>query len=137
MTFFQKVRYVFQISKSPKKRYSKKPILNMKFEFPANTLLLLAGNLNFKFRIVFWNIFFLEIWSFEKRIALSEKKPPLLLSSKFCLCPDSIPSPWFWISYPFFLQLAKFFMCTRISTYLGLGCENCQLRILALDSMRP
>ena len=24
--------------------------------------MLLAGNLNFKFRIVFWNIFFLEIW---------------------------------------------------------------------------
>ena len=37
-------------------------------------LLLLAGNLNFKFRMVFWNIFF---WRFEKHIALSEKKPPL------------------------------------------------------------
>ena len=34
----------------------------------------MGGNLNFKFRIVIWNIFF---WRFEKRIALSEKKPPL------------------------------------------------------------
>ena len=38
--------------------------LNLLFTF-------LAGILNFKFRIVFWNIFF---WRFEKRIALSEKK---------------------------------------------------------------
>ena len=36
-------------------------MLNLKFKFPAkNTLLLLAGNLNFKLRIVFWNIFFLK-----------------------------------------------------------------------------
>ena len=34
-------------------------------------------NLNFKFRIVFWNVFSLEIGRFEKHIALSEKKPPL------------------------------------------------------------
>ena len=27
--------------------------------------------------IVFWNIFFFEIWRSEKRIALSEKKSPL------------------------------------------------------------
>ena len=27
-----------------------------------------------------WNIFILEIWRFEKRIALSEKKPPLVQS---------------------------------------------------------
>ena len=60
------------------KKKFQKTILNLKFKFPAyNTLLLLAGNLNFKFRIVFWNISFLEIWRFEKRIALSEKKPPL------------------------------------------------------------
>ena len=46
----------------------------MKFKFLANnTLLLLAENLNFKFRIVFWNIYFLEIGRFEKEIALSEK----------------------------------------------------------------
>ena len=34
-------------------------------------LLLLAGNLNFKFRIVIWNNFF---WRFEKHSAHSEKK---------------------------------------------------------------
>ena len=35
------------------------------------------GNLNFKLRIAFRNIFFFEIWRSKKRIALSEKKPPL------------------------------------------------------------
>ena len=45
--------------------------------FQKVLLLLWAGILIFKFRIVFWNIFFLEIWRFEKQIALSEKKPPL------------------------------------------------------------
>ena len=34
----------------------------------------MAGNLNFKFRIAFWNNFF---WRFKKHISLSEKKPPL------------------------------------------------------------
>ena len=54
--------------KSPKlKKKFQKTILSLKFKFPANnTLLLLTGNLNFKFRIVFWNIFF---WRFEKHIA--------------------------------------------------------------------
>ena len=37
-------------------------------------LLLLAGNLDFKFRTVIWNILF---WRFEKHIALSEEKQPL------------------------------------------------------------
>jgi hypothetical protein len=46
--------------------------------FQAFCLLLLVGNLNFKFRIVIWNIVFLDIWRFEKHIALSEKKPPLV-----------------------------------------------------------
>ena len=42
-----------------KKKYSKKTILSLKFKFPANnSKMFLAGNLNFKFRIVFWNIFF-------------------------------------------------------------------------------
>ena len=35
------------------------------------------GNLNFKLRIVFWNIFFWRFGNLKKRIALSEKKPPL------------------------------------------------------------
>ena len=63
------------------KKKIEKTILNLKFKFPAkNTLLLLARNLNFKLRIVFW-IFFLEIWRFEKRITLSEKKPPLVVEA--------------------------------------------------------
>ena len=52
------------------KKIFQKPILSLKFKFPYNnTLLLLAGNSNFKFRIVFWNIFF---WRFEKRIFLEK-----------------------------------------------------------------
>ena len=44
----------------------------MKYKIGAhNNSMLWAGILNFKFRIVFWNIFF---W----RFGLSEKNPPLL-----------------------------------------------------------
>ena len=44
------------------KEILQKTILNLKFKFPAkNTLLLLEGNLNFKFRIVFLEYFF---WRF-------------------------------------------------------------------------
>ena len=71
---------VIRFFKSPnfQKERFQKTILDLKFKFPSsNTLLLLAGNLNFKFRIVFLEYFFLEIWRFEKHIALSEKKPPL------------------------------------------------------------
>ena len=33
--------------------------MNLKYKFPGNnSKVLLARNLNFKFRIVFWNIFF-------------------------------------------------------------------------------
>ena len=51
VAFFQKVRCVFQKFQISKKIYSKK--------------LSLTWNLNFKLRIVFWNIFF-EIWRSEK-----------------------------------------------------------------------
>ena len=74
VAFFQKVRFVFQTSKSSKKIFQK-TILNLKFKFHANSSILkLAGNLNFKSRIVFRNNFFFEIWRFEKRIALYENK---------------------------------------------------------------
>ena len=56
MFFFRKCNSFF---KSPNLQ---KTILNLKFKFSANTTLLwLAGNLDFKLRIVFWNIFF---WRF-------------------------------------------------------------------------
>mgnify|MGYP007022731055 CR=1 FL=1 len=65
--FFRKFDFFF---KSPK-RIFQKTILNFKFKIPAqNSIMLWAGILNFKFRTVFWNIFFLEIWRFEKRITL-------------------------------------------------------------------
>ena len=58
--FFFRKRYLFFKSPNLKKKYFK-TILNLKVKFPAkNNLLLLAGNLNFKFRKVFWNIFFLR-----------------------------------------------------------------------------
>ena len=75
--FSENAMNFFQISKSQKNIFQK-TILSLKFKFPTNnTLLLLAGNLNFKFRIVFWNIFFLR---FEKQIALSERMRPLEVS---------------------------------------------------------
>ena len=43
------------------KKIFQKTILGLKFKFPTNnSKALLAGNLNFKFRIVFWNISFLR-----------------------------------------------------------------------------
>ena len=58
VAFFQKKWFVFLNLQISKNKYSKK--LNLKFKFSAkNTLLLLAANLNFTFRIVFWNNFFL------------------------------------------------------------------------------
>ena len=75
VAFIQKVWFVFQISKSPKKIYSK--------------LLSWAWNLNFLFTVIGWKFkfqvqnrdleyFFFEIWRFEKHIKLYEKNPPLV-----------------------------------------------------------
>ena len=48
--------------KSPKKKYSKKTILDLKFKIPVhNSIMELAGNLNLKPRIVIWNNIF---WRF-------------------------------------------------------------------------
>ena len=44
----------------------------------------MAGNLNFKLRIVFWNNFFLDIWRSKKGVELSEKKPPLAVVLGYC-----------------------------------------------------
>ena len=72
-----------------KEKIFQKTILNLKFKIPAHSIILLwAGILNFKFRIVFWNIFSLEIWRFEKCIALSENKPPLV---KLHICKTFLP----------------------------------------------
>ena len=77
VAFIQKVRFVSQISQPPKKYI---PIYYPELEIWICCLLLLAGNLNFKFRIVIWKTF-LEIWRFKKHIALSEKRPPLGLKN--------------------------------------------------------
>ena len=58
VAFIQKVRFVFQISKTPKKNI---PNYYPELEIWICCLLLLAGNLNFKLRIAFRNIVF---WRF-------------------------------------------------------------------------
>ena len=75
VAFFQKVRFVFQISVNLQNK--KNPNYYPELKIWICCLLIMAGNLNFMFRIVIWNIYF---WRFEKWIALSEKKPPLALS---------------------------------------------------------
>ena len=55
MAFFQKVRFAFQISQSPKKIIPKN---YPELEIWISCLLKWAGISNFKLRIVFWNIFF-------------------------------------------------------------------------------
>ena len=62
-SFFQKVRFVFQISPPQKKNIPK--------NYPQLEIWILFST--FKFRIAFWNIFTLEIGKFEKHIVLSEK----------------------------------------------------------------
>ena len=73
MAFFSESAIRFSNLQISKKKIFQKTILSLKFKFPAN---------NSKQQIQIWNsnlkyFFFLEIWRFEKRIALSEKKPPL------------------------------------------------------------
>ena len=59
VAYFKKVRIIFRISKE---KIIKKTILNLKLKIPAhNSIMLWAGILNLKSRIVFWNIFF---WRF-------------------------------------------------------------------------
>ena len=72
---------VIRFFKSPnfQKERFQKTILDLKFKFPSsNTLLLLAGNLNFKFRIVFWNFFFLRFGVLKNTWYFLKKKPPLI-----------------------------------------------------------
>ena len=64
--FFSESAIRFFRSPNLQKKKIQKTILGLKFKFPTNnTLLLLAGNLNFKFRIVF-GIFFLKLWRSKK-----------------------------------------------------------------------
>ena len=54
------------------KNIFQKTILNLKFKFPAN-------NIKFQAQDSFLEIFFWRFGDLKKRIALSEKKPPLAL----------------------------------------------------------
>ena len=79
--FFRKCDSFFR-SPNLEKKIFQKAILNLKFKIPAHNIILFwAGILNFKFKICsFLEYFFFEIWRSKKRIALSEKKPPLMHS---------------------------------------------------------
>ena len=77
--FFSESAMCFSNLQFSKKTFQK-TILNLKFKFPAKkgkVLLAVIGKFKFQVQECFWNIFFLEIWRFEKRIALSEKNPHL------------------------------------------------------------
>ena len=65
--FFSESAIRFFKSPNLRKNIFQKSILSLKFKFPPNdTLLLLAGNLNFKFKIVFWNIYFWRFGDLKK-----------------------------------------------------------------------
>ena len=64
-------------------------------------LVLMTWNLNFKFRIVFWNIFFWRFGVLKKRIALSEKShlyhhPIVKCNKKVTMCIRWNKIFWFW-----------------------------------------
>ena len=57
VAFFQKVIPFSNLPISKKKEIFQKTILDLKFKIPGhNRIMLWAGILNFKFRMVFWNI---------------------------------------------------------------------------------
>ena len=49
----------------------------------------MGGNFKFQVQDSFFGIFFGEIWRFEKRIALSEKKPPLVHWPNLLVAPNA------------------------------------------------
>ena len=74
VAFFKKCDLFFK----PPSLQNKNILKELSWAWNLNLLFtVIGGKFKFKFRIVFWNIFILEIGRFEKRIALSEKKPTL------------------------------------------------------------
>ena len=73
MAFFKKCDEIFSDLQISKKKVIPKNYPELEFKFPANnSKVSLAGNLDFKLRIVFWN-FFWRFGDLKKRIALSKK----------------------------------------------------------------
>jgi hypothetical protein len=77
VAFFRKCDSFFK-SPNLQKKIFQKTILNLKFKLPAhNSIILWAGILTFKYRIVFWNIFFWRLgylkneWHFRKKATFS------------------------------------------------------------------
>ena len=77
--FFSESAIRFSNLQISKKKKFQKAILSLKFKFPANNS---KQQIQISSSGKYFGIFFLEIWRFEKRIALSEKKPPLLKVSR-------------------------------------------------------
>ena len=77
--FFSESAICFSDLQISKKKIFQKTILSLKFKFPTNnTLLLLVEKFKFQVQDSFLEYIFSEIWRFEKHIALSEKKAPLI-----------------------------------------------------------
>ena len=71
--FFRKCDSFFR-SPNLEKKIFQKTILNLKFKIPAqNSIMLWAGILNFKFKIVFWNIFFSKFGDLKNESHFLEK----------------------------------------------------------------
>ena len=66
VAYVQKVRSIFKISRSPKKKYSKKNILNLKFEIPThNSIMLWGGNFEFQVQDSILEYFFWRFGDFK------------------------------------------------------------------------
>ena len=74
--FFSRKCDSFFRSPNFEKKIFQKIILNLKFKIPAqNSIMLLAGILNFKFKIVFWNIFFSRFGDVKNKSHFLKKTP--------------------------------------------------------------
>ena len=69
MAFFQNVQFVFSNLPTSKEKYSKKPFEKIKI------IMLWAGILNFKFRIVSWNIGFWRLGGLKNELQFLKKTP--------------------------------------------------------------
>ena len=81
VAFFQKVQFVFLDLQISKKKNIPKNYLELKIQNSRpyhNTVF--GGNSKFQVQDSFLEYFFFKIWRSKKRISLSEKKPPLVIS---------------------------------------------------------
>ena len=74
VAFFSESAISFSNLPISSKKIFQKTILSLKFKILAhNSIMLWAGILNFKFRIVFWNIFFLRLGDLKNELHFLKK----------------------------------------------------------------